>query len=140
VEVLSLPYSAVGFYVIGLLVLVPFATYSLAGAVWWKGLIARTLLAGAAFAVCVLPRGGTLLLLPGYLLALGIAAASLETPWPFPRRALAFAAAVAVFLAPYALFRLPAHHHVWLALWEGLGDFDRTTPPPTRKPSTPTTR
>jgi hypothetical protein len=126
VETLSLPYSAVGFYVIGLLVLVPLATYSLAGAVRWKGLIARTLLAGAAFAVCVLARGGTLLLLPGYLLALGIAAASLETPWPFPRRALAFAAAAALLLAPYALFRQPAHHDVWLALWEGLGDFDRT--------------
>jgi hypothetical protein len=125
VEVLSLPYSAVGFYLVGLLVLVPLATYAFSGAVRLKGLIARTLLAGVVFAVCVLARGGTLLILPGFILALG-AAASLAAPSPLRRRVLAFAAAVGLFLAPYALVRQPAHHDVWVALWEGLGDFDRT--------------
>jgi hypothetical protein len=124
VEVLSLPYSAVGFYLIGLLVLVPLATYAFSGAVRLKGLIARTLLAGVVFAVCVLARGGTLLILPGFVVALG--AACLAAPLPLRRRVLAFAVAVGLFLAPYALVRQPAHHDVWIALWEGLGDFDRT--------------
>jgi hypothetical protein len=126
VEALSLPYSAVGFYVIGLLLLVPFAANAVANAPRVKGLIARTLLAGAAFTVCVLARGGTLLTLPGFFLALGIAVTSLEARWPCRRRALAFAAAGGLFLAPYVLLRPPAHHDVWIALWEGLGDFDRT--------------
>ena len=126
VEALSLPYSAVGFYLIGLLVLVPFATYALAGDVRLKGLIARTVLAGSAFSICVLCRGATFLTLPGFVLALGAATASLGARWPFRRRALAFAAALVLFLAPYALLRQPSHHDVWIALWEGLGDFDRT--------------
>jgi hypothetical protein len=126
VETLSLPYSAVGFYVIGLLALVPLATYALGGAVRARGLAVRALLAGAVFAVGVLGRGGTLLILPGFVLALGTAVARIEARWSLSRRALAFVAVMALFLMPYALLRQPAHHDVWIALWEGLGDFDRT--------------
>jgi hypothetical protein len=33
---------------------------------------------------------------------------------------------LALFIGPYAIARQPRHHEVWLGLWEGLGDFDRT--------------
>jgi hypothetical protein len=33
---------------------------------------------------------------------------------------------LALFTAHYALVREPRHHEVWLGVWEGLGDFDRT--------------
>ena len=35
-------------------------------------------------------------------------------------------AAFALFLIPYAILRPAQHHDVWAAVWEGLGDFDRT--------------
>lgn len=130
VEVLSLPYSAVGFYLLGLLGLVPLAAYAALGRCRSRALFALRLLAGGTcFALCMLCRGGALLLLPGFALAVLLAAARVLVPVG-PARAvrvfLVSAAALALFLVPYTLVRQPRHHEVWLGLWEGLGDFDRT--------------
>jgi len=129
VDALTLPYSAVGFYLIALIALVPIAAYAVSADVRRAGLAVRTVAAGAIFAVCVLCRSGTLFLLPGYVLALAGAARRLEAG-PAGRawrtRALSAAALLVLFLLPYLLVRQPRHHEVWLGMWEGLGDFDRT--------------
>lgn len=130
VDALGLPYSAVGFYVIAVVAIVPLAVSSIFGEVGAAGLAVRALAAGIVFAICVLCRSGSLFLLPGYALALAAGAWRLggrRAPpgWPAPR-ALYAAVLLALFSAPYALVREPRHHEVWLGLWEGLGDFDRT--------------
>jgi hypothetical protein len=130
VDALTLPYSAVGFYVIGLVVLVAVAGHAVSPDVRWRGLAARALAAGAIFGVCVLCRSGTLFLLPGYGLAFAAGAwrlpAAASAPRRWPRRALGALALLALFLLPYVLVREPKHHEIWLGMWEGLGDFDRT--------------
>ena len=127
---LSLPYSAVGFYVIALVAIVPLAGYAVSSEVRAAGLAARALAAGAVFALCVLCRSGSLFLLPGYVLALAAGAwrlgARRAAPGPMASRLVHAAVFLALFIAPYALVRQPRHHEVWLGLWEGLGDFDRT--------------
>ena len=130
VDALALPYSAVGFYVVALVAIAPLAAYATSAEPRAAGLGARALAAGAVFAICVLCRSGALFLLPGYLLALAAAAWRLgDDPAARAgraRRALTAALLLALFLAPYAVLRQPRHHEVWLGLWEGLGDFDRT--------------
>ena len=42
------------------------------------------------------------------------------------QRTLLLAAAAALFLLPYAVVKPPGNHEIWLGVWEGLGDFDRT--------------
>jgi len=130
VESLSLPYSAVGFYVIGVVGIVPLAAHACLARVRLAGLALRALAAGVVFALCVLCRSGSAFLLPGYVLALLVGAARLEPGTPPTRRAtakpLAAILLLALFLIPYVLARQPRHHEVWLGVWEGLGDFDRT--------------
>ena len=130
VDALALPYSAVGFYVIALASIVPLATYAVSPQVSARGLVARALLSGGVFALWVLCRSGSLFLLPGYLMALTIGAWRLDGPRPVSSptasRLIRTVALVVMFVVPYALVRQPRHHEVWLGLWEGLGDFDRT--------------
>ena len=130
VDSLSLPYSAVGFYVIALVAIVPLATYAVSSEVRAAELAARALAAGAVFALCVLCRSGSLFLLPGYVLALAAGAWRLGARRPangqMASRLVHAAVFLALFITPYALGRQPRHHEVWLGLWEGLGDFDRT--------------
>jgi hypothetical protein len=128
VELLSLPRAAVGFYLVALLLVVPLATYAaLAPRPDTKGLLWRAAAGGLLFGVCGLCRSSVLFLLPGFAAAFAVAAARLA---PGPGRArfrLAVAAlAAALFLVPYAVIRPPQHHDIWPAVWEGLGDFDRT--------------
>jgi hypothetical protein len=129
-EALALPRAAVGFYVLAVLALVPLAVYAvLAPAPSRRGFAWRAALAAAAFTLCACCRGGTLLLFPGYALALVLAfertrPAALPPPAPW-RRGAAAAALLGVFLLPFALLRPPGHHDIWAAVWEGLGDFDR---------------
>jgi hypothetical protein len=130
VDALGLPYSAVGFYLIAVVAIVPVATYGVFREVQAPGLAARALAAGVVFAICVRCRSGSLFLLPGYVLA--IAAGAWRRggrgggPGPRATRALHAVVLLGVFIAPYALVREPRHHEIWLGLWEGLGDFDRT--------------
>ena len=130
VDSLWLPYSAVGFYVIALVTIVPVATYAVSSDLRAAGLAARALAAGAVFALCVLCRSGSLFLLPGYVLALAAGAWRLGArragTGQMASRLVHAAVLLALFIAPYALVRQPRHHEVWLGLWEGLGDFDRT--------------
>jgi len=130
VDTLSLPYSAVGFYLIALVAIVPLAAHAVSGDVRASGLGARAFGAGAVFALCVLCRSGTLFFLPGYVFALAAGAwrlgARSATTRRWASRIVGTAALLAVFVAPYAVVRQARHHEVWLGLWEGLGDFDRT--------------
>jgi len=130
IDSLSLPYSAVGFYVIALVAIVPLATYAVSAEVRDAGLAARALAAGLVFALCVLCRSGSLFLLPGYVLALAAGAgrrgARRAAAGTLASRVVPAAVLLAIFITPYALVRSPRHHEVWLGLWEGLGDFDRT--------------
>ena len=140
-ENLALPYSTTGFYLLGVLVLALVSVHALAparGASYWLRLLA----AGAVFALCALCRGGSLLLLPGFALAVGIAQA--RQLWPWRTRAVAWLASLALFLTPYAAARVlttrlvartqaahgrahvPQQHAFWFGLWGGLGDFDRS--------------
>lgn len=127
VDALALPYSAVGFYVTGAVAIVPLAAYAVSADVRLLSAIVRALVAGALFALGVLCRSGTIFLLPGYALALAAVAWRVAGPAARPARKAAIAAALlAVFASPYVLVRQPRHHEVWLGLWEGLGDFDRS--------------
>jgi hypothetical protein len=129
VEALALTRSSIGFYVVGVLLLVPLAIHAALGAPTVVGLTLRTLAAGLVFALCALCRSGTLFLLPGFALALalgvrraGPAGARLKAP-------LAIAgvgALTLVLVLPYLVVRRSQQHEIWGAIWEGLGDFDRT--------------
>jgi hypothetical protein len=135
VETLSLTRYAVGFYLIGVLGLVPLALYGLLRPrTTLPGFLLRVPVAGAFFAAAVAGRSGSLFLLPGYV---AVFAAGLRRIQPRPpgltsgrrrllRLATGTAVATALFLGPYLATRAPRRHATWAALWEGLGDFDRT--------------
>lgn len=124
VESLALVRSAVGFYLVALVVLVPLALYGILGPPPSRsGLAGRWACAGLVFGVCALCRSGALFLLPG--LALIVVLSVRRLPGKHTRLPSAVVA-LAVFLAPFALLRPPQHHDIWAAVWEGLGDFDRT--------------
>jgi len=125
VETLALSRYAVGFYLVGLLLLVPLASYAwLHPAPTTRGLLVRALAAGPWFAVCALCRSSTLLLLAGY--ALAFLAGFKRTLRTGRHSIVAALAGLAVLSTPYVLLREPRAHDVWQPLWEGLGDFDRT--------------
>ena len=143
VEMLSLPYSAVGFYWVGLLALVPVGAATLVAPPPTRtGLWVRALAAGLVLAVATLCRSGTLLLFPAFALVLAIGALraapararAVDAGGRRPAaglRALAPAlanagVAVALLVLPYAVAREPRHHYAWPGIWEGLGDFDRS--------------
>jgi hypothetical protein len=124
-QTLALPYSAVAFYLIALLGILPLATYGVAG----RGRIpafffVRVACAGLLLAGCNLCRSDVIGLAPSYC------AAALFATWRLfsdrRRRILFGVTALALLLLPCALLRPPEHHNVWLSVWEGLGDFDRT--------------
>jgi hypothetical protein len=125
VEVLSLPYSAIGFYLVALLALVPTGAAALLGPVPSpRSVWVRATAAGAVLAIAAVCRSGSILLLPAFVALLGIAAARSV---PRPRMALGVWAVALAFLAgPYLIVRQPRHHYAWPGIWEGLGDFDRT--------------
>lgn len=122
VESLALVRSAVGFYLVALIALAPLALFGLVGPPPTpRGLVARWAGAGLVFGVCALCRSGALFLLPGLLMILSLSARRLPA-----KRLAAAALALALFLTPFAVLRQPQHHDIWAAVWEGLGDFDRT--------------
>ena len=143
VETLALPYSALGFYVLALVVLAGLSVYAFLGSprlVWRHA--TTILVSGIFFAVCVLCRSGTLLMLPAFAVAVSVAAIRAwrartpppaEAPRPLRGRRrwaeplAATAVSLTLFLGPYLMTLRPGHHHeIWLGVWEGLGDFDRT--------------
>jgi len=123
VESMALPYSAFGFYLVGLLAITAFAVHAIMGAPDARGFLLRAVVLGPVLAVCALCRDGILLALPGLLLAMVLGARRIARggrPWVLVGLALA-----AVGL-PYVLVRPATHHEMWTGVWEGLGDFDRT--------------
>ncbi|MCU0241963.1 MAG: hypothetical protein MUF51_06020 [Vicinamibacteria bacterium] len=129
IEALSLPHSAVGFYLIAIAALMALAVYAAAHPRPSRaGLLVRTLIAALVFALCALCRSDSVLLLPGFLLALfwGVKRLHHDESAPARQRAWSFLLATAVLIAPYLAVRPAEQHDVWKAIWEGLGDFDRT--------------
>ncbi|HET7291192.1 MAG TPA: hypothetical protein VFM88_02095 [Vicinamibacteria bacterium] len=124
VEALALTRYPVGFYLIGVALAVPLATYAaLRPNPSARGLGARALLAAAAFAGAAACRSSVGLLLPAFLLAIVVGA---RRVLPAGRRRATLAAALAAaFLLPYPLMKRSQQNDVWQPLWEGLGDFDR---------------
>jgi len=95
----------------------------------------RVMLVSCGFAVCALLRSGVLFLLPGFLLALLLGFRRLLGRDPTEHRglskraqAVAGALLVVLFVVPYLVsnWAYPQRHGAWPAIWEGLGDFDRT--------------
>lgn len=131
-------HSAVGFYLLGMLTIVPLAVYAVLGhRTSLSGFFVRSIGAGTIFALCALCRGGTLMLVPGFLLALVLASfrilASPGSSEPIgigrsPSRPMWFGllGALILFWIPHLVIRQPQRHDVWVSIWEGLGDFDRT--------------
>lgn len=113
-------HSGLGFYLGAWGVLVALSCYAtLAPRISVTGLLWRALLAGLVLSVFVWCRSGVAMLVPGFLLALVIGARRLGRPWV----GLGLAATL---LVPVLLSPARSHHAVWHALWEGMGDFDRT--------------
>jgi hypothetical protein len=139
-DALALAYSSAGFYVLGVLLLAPFAAATVLRSPSRSGLLWKSLLAGTLLAILIACRSGTLFLLPGFGLA-ALAGARRARRW---RRWPVWALACALLSLPTlgvgkAVDRLtqstfarraqgaapPQHHAIWFGLWTGLGDFDR---------------
>jgi hypothetical protein len=125
VETLSLPRDSVAFYAVAVLALVPFSAYATLGTVTPRGLAMRSLVAGLALGACTAVRASSLLLLPGFGLALLLGIARLAPGLPLRRRAglLTLCLAVLAGLPSLASSREPNDR--WQPFWEGLGDFGR---------------
>jgi hypothetical protein len=123
-ETLALTRYAVGFYLVALLPLVALSVYAILGTPTWRGLLLRSAVAGLALGVCALCRSSSLLLLPGFALAVGAGLWRLR-PAAGVRTAGAAIAAAALLLVPFLLVKQESRHGVWSAFWEGFGDFDR---------------
>jgi hypothetical protein len=122
-ETLALTRYAVGFYLVALVPLVALSVYAVLGRPSPRGVLLRSAAAGVALAVCILCRSSSLLLMPGFALAVAVA---LRRQRQAPgRRAAAALLASALLLGPFLLVKQPGHHNVWSGFWEGFGDFDR---------------
>jgi hypothetical protein len=133
VESMALPYSAFGFYLVGLLAIAAFAVYAIMRPPEGGGFLLRALALGLLLAVCALCRDGILLALPGLLLAMVLGARRIvatakagAAAWHRGRSPGLVLVALLTVALPYALVRPPTHHEMWTGVWEGLGDFDRT--------------
>jgi hypothetical protein len=130
VDALVMPYGAQGFYYLALVVLVALGAPAFLGVPsTLRAHAVRLLWAGLLFAICVVCRSGTILMLPGFALVMAAEA------WRFGRRSgalrirstlLRAAVGLAIFLAPLVVLKPARQHDVWLSMWLGLGDFDRT--------------
>jgi len=127
-ELLTLPYSAVGFHLLGILLLLTLAVHAwLHPRPTWRGLAGRWVLGGLAFAVCTLCRATCRSLMPALVL---VALAAVLRVTGSSRRQVRHVAggvvlAIGLLLGPYYAIRPAQEHAVWFGVWEGLGDFDR---------------
>ena len=134
VESMALPYSAFGFYLVGLLAIAAFAVHAILGPPDARAFLLRAVVLGELLALCALCRDGILLALPGLVLAIVLGVRRIAAAWssagaPGPGRARSLGLAtlaVAAVTLPYVLVRPPTHHEIWTGVWEGLGDFDHT--------------
>jgi hypothetical protein len=131
VESMALPYSGFGFQLVFLLGLGALATYAVLGRPSTRGLMARALVLGLLLAVCALCRNGAMLELPGVALALVVGTHRARGGGRLQGRASIRAGAVAlsallIVALPFFAVRPRTQHEVWLGVWQGLGDYDRT--------------
>lgn len=128
VDAFALPRSAVGFYVLAVLVSCAYALRATFPTPTVRGVLAGTIGASLALAVCTYCRSGAVLLLPAFAAAAGIASWRLGRARGWRRgRVAAVALGLVVILAvPAGLMRQKGRGDTWIALWEGLGDYDRT--------------
>lgn len=122
VECLTLPHSAIAFYLAGVVAVGAFSV-----AIFlppqgrrpgWRSLALRALLLSSILIVGVWCRSSTIMIIPAAFLVafVGFARGGLA-------RSQAIALSVSLVLAPALLLRPSQTHNVWLSLWEGLGDF-----------------
>src|SRR5438132_1628147 len=111
IESLSLPHSAVGFYLVAVFLLVAFGLYALLGdSRSPRGLVVRSLAASLGFALCCICRAGALLMAPAFGLALLVA---VRRVYPrllaggLLRRSLLAALLTGLFVTPYLLVPPP---------------------------------
>jgi len=150
-DVLMVGYAAAGFQLVALLAVAAVAVYAAAGDPTRRGAAVRGGVAAVTIAICAFCRSATLMLLPGLMVALSIAV----TRSPAGTRATVrgkvltglgvVATSLAIALGGYQGLRAwtaariadtaerhalggqpPPAHDVWITLWQGLGDFDRT--------------
>src|SRR5574341_1071645 len=129
-ETLTLPHSAVGFYLVGAWLALAFAVYALLGRSRSRPLFwTRVVAGGAVFAICALCRSGTILMLPALLLAVWLAArrvhpGTVAHVWPTASREWGLLlVALLAFCTPYLILRPKERHAYWIAFWEGLADY-----------------
>jgi hypothetical protein len=129
VESLTLPHSAVGFYLNALIICLALAFYAAGPSRSKTGFFARAAAAGMALALCALCRSGSVLLVPALGLSLLVAAGRIwgSHGWR-PARPAWLAAGVSGILltVPYLVVKPAERHAVWQgAFWAGLGDYGR---------------
>ena len=121
-ECLSLPHSAVAFYLGGLVALAAFAMAAFlpraGGPLAWRSLAWRGALLAALLIVDVWCRSGSIFFVP-----VAIVVATIGFHRGGLSKARASALALALIALPVAALRPHEVHSVWAALWEGLGDF-----------------
>lgn len=133
IETLSLPHSAVAFYLITALAIVALGTYALMGRSRSRaGLLARLAAVAVVLAVATMARSSTVFLLPALAWAALWATERVMLAGGWPRgspavrllKHLALAAALGLMLiTPYLALRPAVSHNVWISLWQGLADF-----------------
>jgi hypothetical protein len=150
IDALTLGYSAIGFYLLSLMMLVPLGVYCALGSPTRRGLVWRVACLSLPLGICILSRSACLLTMPGYALAIAVAAWRLPPPGSPRRRAVLTSIAAGLLgtgllLAAWPVLTAAMHgvadatiqrygqrrplrqgHDVWSTVWEGLGDFDRT--------------
>ncbi|MBN2371930.1 MAG: hypothetical protein JXO72_15720 [Vicinamibacteria bacterium] len=140
VESMATPYVAIGFHFIALLGAVALGVSMILGNHLSYGSFAlRACFMGAILAICALCRNGTLTLLPGILLSMTLGARRLRIDRRRPadnsiaiidkrdlRLVALFILGVILLVGPYLVVRPAKQHEIWLGVWQGLGDFDRT--------------
>lgn len=123
-ETLSLPRSAVGFHLLGIILLAAVAVTLLCGSPLPRRRAGvHIAVASLFFSLFTVTRAGTGLTAAGFLLTFLL----YERRFAVPRRVVTTTALgwFLLFLAPYLILRPVEAHNVWVSIWEGLGDFGR---------------
>ena len=124
VDIVTFTHSGVSFYLVSMIAIVAMSSYAVfSERVTAGGVVARAAVAGAFLGISVWCRSSSMALLAGLVLALLLGARRLDRG---PRRAAWAALALAALVVPSLALRPPKGHAVWISIWEGLGDFDRT--------------
>ncbi len=142
VDVLTLGYSAAGFYLVSILACLALGIGALGHRTTLPGLVGRSLIAGIVLALGVTARSVSWTVLPALLIISSLGAMRISAPRG--RRVGAALGAAICLLSPTVLLRAhiadssrraadrfggdaaPASHDIWITYWQGLGDFDRT--------------